>query len=464
MRTDFMNDQTIDSLMLEIEADSSGAERSLDRLSRALSNLNTQLRGLDSVTRLTNSLTRLSKVNFDSSKSGLFDFIKQMRKFATADFSGFDSKINNFVNSLGRLANTDLRKYSSRLNSFVVDMRRLTETDMSGFNSEITSFVRAMSKLLSVTNNGADTQKLNEVSNAVTNLVQNVSNIQVSDNLANLVSGLGQIASKSSSVEKEMKSVNKQYTSFQVNGETIMNAVKGIASAFGDLLSILKKVSSIGVNAFRGVINAVKQFAQHKPKVDSLNISFMNLLKTFLGFRGVTGVFNWIKESISFGSEITEIDHIVESVFGTNMVKYVDEWAENAIDKFGIAANAAKKYAGTLTAMFQASNVGLKDSNKMALDLVGLAGDLSAFYNIDPETSYKKIQSGMAGMVRPLRDLGIDLTAATLKEYALSKGIEKSYSDMSQAEKVMLRYKYLMEQTTTQQGDFARTSGKLTAA
>ena len=56
-----MNDQTIDSLMLEIEADSSGAERSLDRLSRALSNLNTQLRGLDSVTRLTNSLTRLSK-------------------------------------------------------------------------------------------------------------------------------------------------------------------------------------------------------------------------------------------------------------------------------------------------------------------------------------------------------------------------------------------------------------------
>lgn len=459
-----MNDQTIDSLMLEIEADSSGAERSLDRLSRALSNLNTQLRGLDSVTRLTNSLTRLSKVNFDSSKSGLFDFIKQMRKFATADFSGFDSKINNFVNSLGRLANTDLRKYSSRLNSFVVDMRRLTETDMSGFNSEITSFVRAMSKLLSVTNNGADTQKLNEVSNAVTNLVQNVSNIQVSDNLANLVSGLGQIASKSSSVEKEMKSVNKQYTSFQVNGETIMNAVKGIASAFGDLLSILKKVSSIGVNAFRGVINAVKQFAQHKPKVDSLNISFMNLLKTFLGFRGVTGVFNWIKESISFGSEITEIDHIVESVFGTNMVKYVDEWAENAIDKFGIAANAAKKYAGTLTAMFQASNVGLKDSNKMALDLVGLAGDLSAFYNIDPETSYKKIQSGMAGMVRPLRDLGIDLTAATLKEYALSKGIEKSYSDMSQAEKVMLRYKYLMEQTTTQQGDFARTSGKLTAA
>ena len=55
-------------------------------------------------------------------------------------------------------------------------------------------------------------------------------------------------------------------------------------------------------------------------------------------------------------------------------------------------------------------------------------------------------------------DLGIDLTAATLSEYALSQGIQKSYTDMTQAEKVMLRYNYLMQVTTTQSGDFQRTS------
>ena len=87
--------------------------------------------------------------------------------------------------------------------------------------------------------------------------------------------------------------------------------------------------------------------------------------------------------------------------------------------------------------------------------------DLSAFYNIDTETAFKKLQSGMAGMVRPLRDLGIDLTAATLSEYALSQGIQKSYTEMTQAEKVMLRYNYLMQVTTTQQGDFQRTNASL---
>ena len=55
-------------------------------------------------------------------------------------------------------------------------------------------------------------------------------------------------------------------------------------------------------------------------------------------------------------------------------------------------------------------------------------------------------------------DLGIDLSVATLKEYALAQGIDKSWTSMTQAEKVMLRYRYLMDATKQQQNDFARTS------
>lgn len=90
--------------------------------------------------------------------------------------------------------------------------------------------------------------------------------------------------------------------------------------------------------------------------------------------------------------------------------------------------------------------------------------DLSAFYNIDTETAFKKIQSGMAGMVRPLRDLGIDLTAATLQEYAQAQGITTKYNAMTQAEKVMLRYNYLMHATELQSGDFERTNRRIKRA
>ena len=50
------------------------------------------------------------------------------------------------------------------------------------------------------------------------------------------------------------------------------------------------------------------------------------------------------------------------------------------------------------------------------------------------------------------------MTDANLQAYALSKGITKSTADMSQAEKVQLRYNYVMSQTALAQGDFAKTS------
>lgn len=56
---------------------------------------------------------------------------------------------------------------------------------------------------------------------------------------------------------------------------------------------------------------------------------------------------------------------------------------------------------------------------------------------------------------------GIDLSAAALEEFRLAQGITTSYSAMTQAEKVMLRYQYLMANTKTQQGDFIRTNASL---
>ena len=61
--------------------------------------------------------------------------------------------------------------------------------------------------------------------------------------------------------------------------------------------------------------------------------------------------------------------------------------------------------------------------------------------------------------IEPLKQLGINLSVANLQEYALSQGITTAYNSMTQAQKTMLRYNYIMSATSAQQGDFARTSG-----
>lgn len=268
-----------------------------------------------------------------------------------------------------------------------------------------------------------------------------------------------------------IQQVTKQLSNFKRTASTVSAAQSKIAT-IGKLGYDLGRSLNTGFNtASKAVKTGVKNISN---SLDQLRSKF-SLMKTaaysvkaaftsLLGFRGLASIFSGLKKSIVSGGDLTEIDHIVESVFAQNMVGYVHEWADAAIESFGIASAQAKQYAGTLSSMFQASGVSTSNAGKMAMDLVGLAGDLSAFYNTSTAEAYEKLKSGMAGMVRPLRAFGIDLTAATLEEFRLAQGIETSYSAMSQAEKVMLRYQYLMANTTTQQGDFERTQYSLANA
>ena len=197
------------------------------------------------------------------------------------------------------------------------------------------------------------------------------------------------MSSSMGSASKSMNTANQEFS----KGKVLVDA-------------LYKSASKLGGATVTGIKNLVSQFTQlgrAKNDISGLTTNVKTLLATLIGFRGITGLFNWTKEAVEAGADLTEIDHIVESVFGENMIGYVQDWAANSIEAFGIAGTEAKRYAGTMSAMFQASNVGVKESNKMALDLVELAGDLSAFYNIDTEAAYNKLKSGMAGMVRPLR-------------------------------------------------------------
>ena len=94
----------------------------------------------------------------------------------------------------------------------------------------------------------------------------------------------------------------------------------------------------------------------------------------------------------------------------------------------------------------------------MSTAMVGLAGDMASFYNLDHEEAFNKIRSGISGETEPLKQLGINMSVANLNAFALSQGIGKTYDSMTQSEQATLRYNYLMQATADAQGDFARTS------
>lgn len=185
-----------------------------------------------------------------------------------------------------------------------------------------------------------------------------------------------------------------------------------------------------------------------------------NVLSDFVvsGIRKLTSEFvDFAKESIEVASNLTEVQNVVDVTFGDDAGK-IYTWAENAKNAYGMSQLAAEKYAGTMGAMLKSSGIAADEVEKLSTDLVGLAGDMASFYNLDIETAFTKIRSGISGETEPLKQLGINMSVANMEAFALAQGIEKSWRSMSQAEQTQLRYLYLMEQTADAQGDFVRTS------
>lgn len=173
-----------------------------------------------------------------------------------------------------------------------------------------------------------------------------------------------------------------------------------------------------------------------------------------LGARAAVG---FAKSSIQLGSAITEVQNVVDVTFG-QMTSSINQWAKNASTAYGLSELNAKKYVGTMGAMLKSSGITGGAVGQMSTDLVGLSADMASFYNLDHDTAFQKIRSGISGETEPLKQLGINMSIANIEAFAMSKGITASYRAMDQASQAQLRYQYLLSVTADQQGDFARTS------
>jgi hypothetical protein len=166
---------------------------------------------------------------------------------------------------------------------------------------------------------------------------------------------------------------------------------------------------------------------------------------------------NWGKAAVDAASDLAEVQNVVDTVFGDG-ASQIESWAQKAGQQFGLTETQAKKFTSTLGAMMKSSGLAGNEIVNMSTDLAGLAADMASFYNLDFETAFEKIRSGISGETMPLKQLGINMSVANLEAFALAQGLEKTFSEMDQGEQTMLRYQYIMQATSDAQGDFAKTA------
>lgn len=163
------------------------------------------------------------------------------------------------------------------------------------------------------------------------------------------------------------------------------------------------------------------------------------------------------KESIELGSDLAEVQNVVDVTF-TTMSDKVNEFAKNAMTSAGLSETMAKRYVGTFGAMSKSFGFSEAQAYDMSTALTQLTGDVASFYNISQDLAYIKLKSVFTGETETLKDLGVVMTQSALDQYALANGYGKTTSAMTEQEKVALRLAFVQKQLSAASGDFIRTS------
>ncbi len=163
------------------------------------------------------------------------------------------------------------------------------------------------------------------------------------------------------------------------------------------------------------------------------------------------------KECVELGSDLTEVQNVVDVTF-TTMSDKVNKFAKNAMTSAGLSETMAKRYVGTFGAMSKSFGFSEQQAYDMSTALTQLTGDVASFYNISQDLAYIKLKSVFTGETETLKDLGVVMTQSALDQYALANGYGKTTSAMTEQEKVALRLAFVQNQLSAASGDFIRTS------
>ena len=158
--------------------------------------------------------------------------------------------------------------------------------------------------------------------------------------------------------------------------------------------------------------------------------------------------------AVNLASQLAESSSKVDVVFGS-MSESVKQFADTTLEAYGVSKVQAMDLLGTYGAMATAMGVSDQAAASMATTLTGLAGDLAAFNNKSVDVAANSLKGIFTGEAEALKNFNVVMTQNTLEDFAAKQG--KVYNQMTQAEKVMTRYQYVMEATADAQGNFALT-------
>lgn len=389
--------------------------------------------------------------------------------------------IDNLCNKLGRLSASLGSVNTGSISGMANGVNRLASAMTNMKSVGTADFTRAAKGIEKIS--AVDTAALNRAASSIGQIGKSLNTLSgmgtASKNLADLATGIKQLGYTSST--KAIENIPKLATAMKQLMTELSKAPR-VSQNLIDMTNALAKLSRTGSSAGKAANSLKSSLTSYSGSVKSSKLSTFSLAsaigRLYASYWMVIRAAGKLKDAVNLASDLTEVQNVVDTTFGA-MTGKVEEYAKKSIETLGMSELSFKTYASQFQAMGSAMGIGTSQIAKandflqkttdgyvgasdsladVSLNLTKLAGDMASFYNKDQAEVAEDLRSVFTGMVVPLRQYGLDLTQATLKEWAMKNGMDADIESMSQAEKTMLRYQYVLANTTAAQGDFSRTA------
>lgn len=157
----------------------------------------------------------------------------------------------------------------------------------------------------------------------------------------------------------------------------------------------------------------------------------------------------------------SSIDSVeTQNLFNVSMAETAVETGK-AIDKmselYGLDPMNVRQAVGSFALLGRSMGMTADQGKTLSLSMYQLGTDLSSMMNVPIEQVMRDLKSGLLGQSETVYKYGMDVTEAAIKQEALNQGITKTVRQMSQGEKMALRYSVMIKTGGIVMGDFAKT-------
>lgn len=241
------------------------------------------------------------------------------------------------------------------------------------------------------------------------------------------------------------------------NMETASNGFKKLTNSTNNTHSSFAKFNTIVTKSNNKFTNLNKDLNRSSASFGTLTNRLTKLTNVFnIGTLASYGFGSSLANMVQSALDMIETTNLFNVALGDTSTATREVVSEMST-LFGLDQTNLENSVGTYALLARSMGMTTDQASTLSFNMAKLATDYASLTNVPVAQAMADLKSGLVGQSETVYKYGLDVTEAGIKSEALAEGITKSVRNMTQGEKMALRYNAMLRQSSLTQGDFART-------